>query len=191
MDKSLSPSFVRITYTGLLGVHHAIVPINIEDGWVAGVEPNLLTKDGSSVGAIEGVTGYVDAWKNGLAGSQLVGLAEVYAVDADTGEGTFVYGFDLATSGVGGGDGIRLAMATLSLKLINGRTAKITWMDSDFAVNVKVFPPYGGVSPVALMSAYAVSDASIIYGRGNSYPFAPISLTSKTSDASRTRAGLS
>lgn len=191
MDTSLSPGFVRITYTGITGVHHAIVPTNFAGVPTPGVEPDLDPLGGVAVGAVEAVTTYITAWGAGLGGSQLIGLVEIYAVDVYSGEGTFIYGFDADTAGSGAGDGIGLSQATLSTKLVNGRTGKVVWMDGIMPVNTKLFPPFSPGYFLDVMADYLISSDSIFYGRGNAYPFGVISATAKTSDVSRKRKGLS
>lgn len=190
MDTSLAPGFARWTYGGIGGIHHGIVPVNLETGWVAGEEPNLITKDGSSVTATEGVTGYIDAWKNLASHEQNIGLAEVYAVNPTTGEGTFVWGFDLATAGVHASPSRAKGGLQITFKLINGRTYRSLTMEGPWAFDESLTPPFDPVSPQGLFAAYAVSAASIIYGRGNAYPFAPLRSLTKEYDALRTRSGL-
>lgn len=190
MDTALSPAFARWTYTGTTGIHHGIVPVNIEDGWVAGTEPNLLSKDGGSVGFEDGMTGFIDAWKNLASTAQNIGLAEIYAVDPATGEGTFVYGFDLSTAGLSAGGSLAKMGTQITFKLVNGRTYRALWMENGVAQDTQQYPPFAPASPQQLFAAYAVSAASIIYGRGNAYPFAPMRLLSKEYDVLRKRAGL-
>lgn len=189
MDTALAPAFSRWTYTGASGIHHGIVPVNIVDGWVAGTEPDLRLKDGTTLGYIEAMTNFIASWKKFAASNQNIGLAEIYAVDADTGEGTFVFGFDLATSGEVGTSVAKLG-TQITFKLVNGRTYRALWMENSVAQDTQQFPPFADASPQKLFSEYAVDDASIIYGRGNAYPFAPMRLLSKEYDALRKRTGL-
>lgn len=190
MDKSLAPGFARITYDGATGVHHAVVPVNLKAGWVSGVEPLITLKDASDVLAEDVIGDYVDAWKGMLMNSQNIGLCEVYAVDPDTGEGTFVYGFDLNTTGDLVGAGLAYRSVILTYKLTNGRTARVYVLENNYPVDEVVIPPYTVASPERIFSDYLKSDFSAYYGRGNAYPFAPISLHTKTFDPLRTRAGL-
>lgn len=191
MDRSLAPGFIRITYTGQHSPHHAIFPVNIDPDSVAGVEPQVALKDTTSVDVEDAVATMMTAWLPLLSSNQLVGLCEVYTVDVTTGEGRFIWGFDIDEVGGAGGDGVSLLMATFSFKLVNGRTYKTVVMENGFSVNTKVFAPY---TPEGVLDDYAVwacGASSLIYGRGNAYPFAPISATMKTSDALRKKAGLS
>jgi hypothetical protein len=190
MDTALAPAFVDISYTGLSGLHHKQIPVNIVSGWTAGTEPQFTTKGGTTGDAGDLIDNLVDVWRGLLAESQNIGLAQVIAVNSTTGEGTFVWGYNVGQVGAHGGDGVELGMATLSLKLVNGRIGRDVTMEGWFGVNSKLFPPFVPASELALWSGYLTSDASIFYGRGNAYPFAPISLTTKSSDALRVREGL-
>lgn len=190
MDTSLAPAFVRITYDGLTGPHHSIVPVNIDPSAVSGVEPNIIPKSGTPVSAETAITGYVDIWKLMLMTGQNIGLCEIYKVDAVTGEGTFLWGFDLATTGNISGAGEAYRGVSLTWKLINGRTGRTVVLENNYPVDQEVLPPYTALSPERLLSDYMISGDSIFYGRGNAYPFAPIRLVTKSYDALRTRAGL-
>jgi hypothetical protein len=190
MDTALAPGFARITYNGVTGIHHALFTINLETGWVAGTEPNILTKGGSSVLAETAIGNLMLVWLPFLHTSQQAGLCEIYAVDATTGEGTFVYGFDLAEVGSNAGTPVAMGGATLTLKLVNGRTHKSVWLDTPAPVNQKDYAPFSSGGIVEDYASWAVSPSSILYGRGNAYPFAAISFTTKTFDPLREREGL-
>src|SRR5258707_1782672 len=99
MDKGLAPGFTRITYTGIGGIHHAIVPVNMDPDATPGLEPDFTLKDASLSPAGTAIEAYVDAWAELISSAQNIGLAEVYAVDSVTGEGTFVWGFNLGRAG--------------------------------------------------------------------------------------------
>jgi len=191
MDKALAPGFARTTYTGDTGVHHHITPLNIVDGWTAGTDPSVTLKDTTTVAASVAMTDYWDVIRELLAEEQNIGLCEIYAVDADTGEGTFIFGFNLALTGNVAADGTDMGMMTLSLKLTNGKGARVVLLDTPFAANLKVRPPFDALTPIDIATEYLVGGTSPYYGRGNSYPFAPIALTTKTSDVLRKREGLS
>jgi len=190
MDKSLAPSFVRVTYTGAGGIHHAIIPVNIVDGWVAGVEPSLTQRDGTPVPATDGITDYVNAWRGLMTTSQNIGLAEVYAVDADTGEGTFVWGFNLATTGMQALASVAKVGLQMTFKLVGGGTFRSLTMEGPYAADLNLRPPYIVDDPDDVFSTYVCGDSSIVYGRDNTYPFAPLRFLTKEYDALRKRAGL-
>lgn len=190
MDTSLSPGFARITYTGITGVHHAIIPVNVPSTAVGGVEPELTKKDATTQLAGDAITDFVNLWKAVLSTTQHIGLCEVYKVNPTTGEGTFLWGFDLDTNGSNSGAAEEFRSTVITFKLTNGRIARLTWLDNSYPVDEKVYPPFSAASPEDVFADYLVSGDSIYYGRGNAYPFAPISLTTKTFDPLRTRAGL-
>jgi len=190
MDTALSPGFARITYTGVTGIHHSMIPVNLQTGWVAGTEPNLIKKDATPDLAGTLISDYVDVWRGLLLTSQNIGLCEVYAVNSVTGEGTFVWGFDLARAGALVGTAAPYRLMLMTWKLTNGRTGRTYILENSYAVDGVAYPPYGVGSPEEDLAAYLCGDDSIFYGRGNAYPFAPISYHTKTFDPLRSRAGL-
>lgn len=190
MDTGLAPGFARWTYTGATGAHHGLLPVNLVDGWVSGTEPMLTNKGGTDITAIAAVTEYIDNWKALVGNDQNIGLCEIYSVDPDTGEGTFVFGFDLATTGSSGGTSAAKRGMQITFKLTNGRVFRAAFMETGIAADVDQRPPFTALSGQAVFSDYVVSDDSIVYGRGNAYPFAPIRLLSKEYDVLRKRTGL-
>lgn len=190
MDTGLAPAFARITYTGETGIHHAIIPVNIDAGATPGVEPDLILKDASTIGGEAGVTAYVDLWKEFLVNTQDIGLCEFYKVDPTTGEGTFLYGFNIGTTGFGAGAGQAKIGLQMTFKLVNGRVFRALAMEGNTLADVDQRPPYLALSPQREFSDYVCGASSIVYGRGNSYPFAPLRLLSKEYDALRKRTGL-
>lgn len=190
MANSLSEGFARITYNGATGAHHAIVPINFAGTPVPGVAPSLTTKGATSVGAEVGIGEFLDVYRANFYSTTLFGLVEIYAVDPDTEERTFIYGFDASRAGSSGGVPVVLGMATTTFKTVGGGVLKIVMMESVSPVNTKFYPPFDEETPIGALVEYVVSDASIVIGRDDEVAFAPISFTSKTSDALRKRAGL-
>jgi hypothetical protein len=190
MDKSLSPGFARTTYTGETGVHHHILPVNLDPSAVSGSDPALTLKDESTALASTVLGSYWNVAKELLSIGQNIGLCEIYKVNAATGEGIFLYGFDLGLEGTVAGTTIPMQMQTQSFKLTNGRIWKAVFMDAPFPVNQKLYPPFADGLAITVFADFVVSDLSPVYGRGNAYPFAPISFTTKTSDVLRKREGL-
>lgn len=190
MDKALAPGFARTTYDGDSGIHHHITPLNIVGTPVPGADPTVQLKDTTTTSA---ETAMRDYWTNVgelLASDQHVGLCEIYAVDPDTGEGTFLWGFDVNIEGGSGAGGVAMSQMTLSFKLVNGRVYKLVLLDTPAAPNQKDYAPYLVGGNVEAVATYIVSGDSPVYGRGNAYPFASIAFTTKTSDALRSREGL-
>lgn len=190
MDTRLSEGFIRQTYKGDSGVHHSIFPINFSGTPTPGTEPILSQKDGTTVSAITGYADFLSHWLKAFDADTLFGLAEAYAVDPETGEGTFIFGWDVADNGAAAGSSVTLAQATFTYKTIGGGLVKLVAMEGIFGVNQKLVAPFAVDSVAAELAAYMSSGDAIIIGRDNTYAFAPISLTVKTSDALRKRVGL-
>lgn len=189
MDKSLAPGYAKITYSGSLFPHHMIVPLNFDTPITPGTEPDIIKK-GSSTGAFSSVMDEFITTISPLWGSSThFGLVEAHAVDADTGEDTFIWGYNQGTVGTGSGANTELAQQVLSFKSIGGTIYKLYLMEALTNENTKVFPPYGGVPED--VSDYLVGASSPVYARRNFYLFAPISMTTKTNDALRKQHGLS
>jgi len=190
MANSLGNGFSRQTYQGVSGVHHAIFPLSLVAGWTAGSEPTLNNKGGSTQLAVTALTDFLTIWKALLGDDTVIGLNEIYAVDADTGEQSFVYGFNAGMVGSSAGDTVALSQITFSFKTQIGGLLKLVQMDSTFPVNQKHFAPFAAGAAVDDLVDYMVSDDAVIVGRDNEFAFAPIAFTVKTSDALREREGL-
>jgi hypothetical protein len=187
---SLAEGFVRQTYIGANGVHHAMFPINFDSTPTPGTNPNVTTKGGDIIALQGAYADFLDAYRAAFHTDVLFGLAEAYAVDPDTDERTFIYGWDAGALGSSASPTVEFGMATLTLKTIAGGILRIVQMEGITPVNIKLRPPFIADTGVDLLTDYLTSDDGIIIGRDDAYPFGAISLTCKTSDALRKRAGL-
>jgi hypothetical protein len=61
-------------------------------------------------------------------------------------------------------------------------------MEGRLAPNFKELPPYS-IGLFSDLSDFIVGASSPVYGRGNAYPFTPVSLLSKTNDKLRKQQG--
>jgi hypothetical protein len=190
MANSLAGGFIRNTYTGDNGPHHAIYPIKFSAEPTPGVEPSLDQKDTTSILATVGFAEFLAVLRPFFNTATKFGLSEIYKVDAETEERTFIYGWDAAVTGSAIAANIELSMATLTYKTIGGGGLKIVMMEGITLPNIKFYPPYTVDSVEADLTAYITSGDTIIIGRDNTYPFAPITFGCKTSDALRAKAGL-
>jgi hypothetical protein len=190
MANSLSEGFVRITYTGTAAPHHQIIPINFDGTPTPGTEPSFTTKGAGTKLASVGIGEYLDAYLTYFNDDSQFGLVEVYAVDADTEERTFIWGMDANTTGTSPNARVPLEMVTLSFKTIGGGSLRIVGMETIVGVNTVLSTPFPDGSPAQIMSDYVTSSDSIVIGRDNTYAFAPLRQKSKTSDVLRKRAGL-
>lgn len=187
MANSLAEGFLRLTYSNPFSVHHAIFPVNYAGTPVPGTEPTLTLKDSTTQGAIAAFAEFTALYKVMLDSDVQLGLVEAYAVDADTEERTFLYGWNAALVGTASGSLQKGVMNTLTFKTIGGGVLKIVIMEGNFLSGVTLRPPYTVDSEWANLAAFICSGDSFIIGRDNTYPFAPISIKTKESDALRKR----
>lgn len=190
MANSLGEGFVRITYTGETVVHHQMLPVNFDGDPVQGSEPDFTTKSGGSVGAIAAVSNFLAVWQPFFENTTIFGLTEVYAVDPDTEERSFIYGFDAGGIGVSGGGNVPLSMAVFTLKTSKGGVLKLYAMEGVLVPNNKLLPPYTPSGNEDDLFSFLCGASGWVVGRDDAYPFAPISITTKYSDALRESAGL-
>lgn len=185
MANSAAPGFIRQTYVSPQGVHHVQLGINFSSTPTAGVEPQLDQRDATSVAAISGWAAFLAEYRKFFDEDTNFGLAEIYRVDPSTEERFFIYGWNVAAQGLAATANVPLGMLTMTYKLTNGGLLRVVMMEGVTVVNQNLAPPYIVDTPFQDITEYLVSGDNIIYGRGNAYPFAPISARSKTSDALR------
>jgi len=189
MDTSLSPGYIRQTYDGTLFPHHMVCPVNMDVAAAAGVEPDIILKDASSVGAIAGWAAFLALIKVFFPSTVHFGLAEIHTVDPTTGEDRFIFAWNAGVVGTAGGSAVVAGQAVFSFKTTLGSAYKLYLMESVTPVNLRFLPPYSD-APNSNLSDFVVGDSSPVYGRKNSYPFVPVSLISKTNDKLRAQHGL-
>jgi len=187
---SQAPGFFRTTYTGVNGVHHLEMCLNLKSDWVQGEEPTVLQKDGTEIPAITGLGAFFVPYVEIFETETLFGLTEIYAVDAETKERKFVFAYNLDLAGTGASVSVPFSQGTMTFKTTKGGIIRLTEMEGVFPVNQKFRAPYTGIADLLALSNHMVSSSCVIYGRDNSYAFAPIATTVKTSDPLRERGGL-
>jgi hypothetical protein len=189
MDTSLAPGYARVTYDGVLFPHHMTIPINFDGTPTPGVEPDLLLKDASSLGAEAAIGALVDVIKPAFKTTVHFGLCEIHAVDGTTGLDTFIYAFNLARLGTDTGVTVAMSEVVFSFKTTIGSAYKLYLLEGTSPVNTRTLPPYGAGWPLTL-SDFVVGSSSPVYGRKNAYPFVPVSMIAKTNDKLRKQQGL-
>jgi hypothetical protein len=188
-DTALAPGYVRFTYDGVLFPHHGTIPVNYDGTPTPGSEPDILLKDGSSLGVEAALDAYLDVLTPHFNTSVNFGNAEAHAVDSVTGEDTFLWTWNAARVGSDSGPAIATGQAVFSFKTSVGSQLKVYLMESGSPANNKFLPPYApGI--IADLSDYVASAASMFYGRGNAYALAPISFITKYNDKLRKQQGL-
>lgn len=189
MDTALAPGYIRQTYDGTLFPHHMTCPINIDPGVTPGVEPDITLKDASDLGVIAAWDAYLQLIKVFFPAAVHFGLAEVHTVDSVTGDDQFIFAWNAGVIGTAGGTQVAAGQAVFSFKTSLGSAYKLYLMESVTPVNLRLLPPYVD-APNDNLSDFVVGNSSPVYGRGNAYPFVPVSLISKTNDALRKQQGL-
>lgn len=186
---SLAPGYVRITYDGTLFPHHMTIPVKFSGVPVPGTEPDLILKDASTDNAISAIAALIAVIQPFYNTSVHFGLAEAHTVDAVTGEDQFIFAWNVGLLGLSVSPSVVAGQAVVSFKTALGTAYKLYLMESILAVNTRDLPPYSEANHLAL-SNFIVGNTDPAYGRGNSYPFVPVSFITKTNDKLRKQHGL-
>lgn len=189
MPTSLAPGYIKQTYDGVLFPHHLMMPINITGSPTPGVEPDIILKDASTSGVIAAWDAFLDVVVPYFTTTVNFGLAELHTVDDTTGEDQFIFAWNAGRTGSSVVARKAAAQLVFSFKTALGTPAKVYLMESVEAVNQRFLPPYAA-GPAEDLSDFIVGTSSPFYGRGNSYPFVPVSLITKTNDTLRKQQGL-
>lgn len=185
MANSLSEGFFRVTLQNEFGVHHVQHTINFVGEPVQGELPTLTQKDGTSIAADAGIVAFLTEYAKFYSDDTDFGLVEIYKVNADTEERSFIYGWNVDMTGSAVTSNVKWGMLTMTFKTTKGGILRVVMMEGVTAINQNVFPPYTVDTPPADLTAYLISGDSVIVGRDDAYIFGAISHKSKTSDALR------
>ena len=189
MDTSLAPGYIRQTYDGVLFPHHMVCPVNITGSPTPGVEPDIVLKDASTSGVVAAWADFLDVITPFFNTSVNFGLAEIHTVDATTGEDQFIFAWNAAKVGLSVAATVAMTQFVMSFKTALGTAYKLYLMETILQPNLRDLPPYSEANRLAL-SDFVVGNTSPVYGRGNSYPFVPVSAITKTNDKLRKQQGL-
>lgn len=189
MDTALAPGYIRMTYDGTLFPHHMVCPVNISGSPTPGVEPDIILKDASTSGVISAWADYVDEMARFFNSGTNFGLAEIHTVDATTGDDAFIFAWNVNKVGLSVAANVATEQTVFSFKTALGTAYKLYLMETILQPNLRDLPPYAEANRLAL-SDFVVGNTSPVYGRGNSYPFTPVSCITKTNDKLRKQQGL-
>ena len=189
MPTSLAPGYVRVTYDGTLFPHHMTIPVNFSGTPTPGTEPDLVLKDASTDGAVAAIAAMFDPILDLFASGTNFGLAEAHTVDETTGEDQFIYAWNMGLVGTSASPNVPTSQLVFNFKTSLGTAYKLYLMESIQNPNLKALPPFSNTLFDAV-SDFIVGASSPVYGRGNAYPFAPVSALSKTNDKLRKQQGL-
>jgi len=186
----LAPGFVRITYSGTKKPHHQIICVNFAGTPTPGVSPEILPTSGSPIDVGGAVLLYLaTAWAPQFPSTVKAGLFDVYSVDPDTGERTFIYAGDGDTIGTSVAAQVAQSQAVWTFKSSVGRAIRVYLMEAVYAFdvrNVGSVPADGRQD----MLDYVLSGDNMFYGQTNAYPLAFQTFISKENDVLRRNGGL-
>lgn len=189
LSSKLAPGFIRLRYSGVVQPHTQVIPIQPASPMIPGVEPTLLTTSGSEVLFDAAITNYVSvALREQLNTATTIGFADIYAVNAETGERTFIYTVNIAGTGNSATAAVGQVEAVWVYKTTVGNPLKVYVMEGVYSPdvrNVGVVPADGRQD----MNDYILGDTNIFYGRENAWPLAFMTFTTKVNDVLRRRQG--
>jgi hypothetical protein len=166
-----------------------IVPLNYDGTPTPGVEPDILTKDGSTVAGATAMGALFDVFLPLFNASTHFGLCEFHTVDPTTGVDQFIFGFNLGGVGSSGGARVAMGQFVMNFKTTIGSLYRLYLMETSVTINRRETPPFSDAIYTDVADYIASAD-SPVYGRANAYPFAAISWLTKTNDKLRKAAGL-
>lgn len=182
---------VVLTYSGATIPHKAKFPVKFATTPVPGDDPSLTTRGGTPVDFSAAIVDFVTtAYEEQFNSDTSTGAAEIYKVDPDTGERTFLYGIN--TNGVGENvaENVPFTESVWVFKTVGGHPLKIFTMESVYAPdsrNVGTVPADARQD----MLDYILNDANWICGHDATFPLIFKSFTSKINDVLRKRGGFS
>jgi len=189
LSSDLAPGFIRLTYSGTVLPHHMIIPINFDGTPTPGVEPDLQTSSAASTPFTVGLVDFVtNALVTQFPATVKFGLADIYKVDATTGERTFIYTHNVDLIGTSTDPVVPNTQAVWWFKTTNGGKLKVTTMESVYFADTR---NVGSVPADARQDIidFITGPDNIHYGRKNAYPLAFMSFVSKINDVLRKRQG--
>ncbi len=189
MPTSLAPGYVRVTYDGVLFPHHMTIPVKFSGTPTPGTEPDLILKDASTDGVESAIAALMAVIQPFLKTTVHIGLAEAHTVDDTTGEDAFIYAWNVGLLGTSSAATVAMSQVVFSFKTAIGTPYKLYIMEGTQPVNIRQLPPYTETI-YDNASDFVIGATSPCYGRGNSFPFVPVSVINKTNDKLRKQQGL-
>jgi hypothetical protein len=180
---SLSPAFVKMTYTYSTRLHVATLPCRIVGTPEVGTEPDLYYNDDTTDPFEDVMVYYANAIKPFINENESITVASVWSQPTPDDDPVWVYETTL------GIDGTNVTAVTPHMqRLFTWRTSlghlmKTVIMDVPGTVNVRGVPPYSGIN--ATFATFFLSGANFVRGRDGGKPVAAIKYYTKTNDALR------
>jgi len=188
MANSQSEGFVRFTYVSTQGVHHGEININFSGVPDQGTEPTLVKKDTTTASATTALAGFFDEYVKFFDEDTNFGNVEIYAVNPDTEERSFIWSYNLNMQGAAVSSNVPLGMLTMTWRTGKGGILRVVMMEGVTIVNQNLAPPYIVDTPFSDLDLYMRSGDAVAIGRDDAYAFSAMSAKSKTSDVLRSKA---
>jgi len=185
---TLSGGEVVQTYSGLTIPHHAKYPVKFSGEPAPGDEPTFETRGGGTVIFSTAVAELAAALSDSFEPETTWGAAEVYAVDAETGVRTFIYGVNFAQVGTSSDPGIPFVEGVWVFKTVGGHPLKIFAMEGVYGADVRNVGTVPADGRQALID-YVNDDGNWVCGHDATFPLLFKSFTSKVNDVLRKRGG--
>lgn len=177
---------VIINYSGVTIPHKSHLPVKFVAPPVPGFAPEFLTQDGGSIEFAAAITSWVEAFAASFDSTTDVASTEVYAIDEETQERTFIWGQNVVAEGTGVTANIPYVEGVFVFKTVSGKPLKIYTMEGTYAAGVRNVGsvPADGRSDIV---DYILSPDNWICGQSGTYPLLFKTFTSKVNDVLRRR----
>jgi hypothetical protein len=182
---SQSEGYARFTYVSTQGVHHGEININFSGIPEQGAEPTLVKRDTTTAAATAALAGFFDEYVKFFDDDTNFGNVEIYAVDPETEERSFIWSYNLNMQGAAVTSNVALGMLTMTWRTGKGGILRVVMMEGVAAVNQNLAPPYITDTPFSDLDIYVRGDDAVLIGRDDAYAFSAMSAKSKTSDVLR------
>jgi hypothetical protein len=180
---SLSPSFVKMTYTYSTRLHVATLPCRIVGTPEPGVEPELYYNDDTSDPFSDVVDYYADAIAPFINTGESIAGASVWSQPTPEDDPVWIYETTLGVAGTNASAVTPHMQRLFTWRTSLGHLMKTVLMDVPGTVNVRGVPPYSGIN--ATFATFFLSGANFVIGRDGGKPVAAIKYYTKTNDALR------
>lgn len=191
LSSALAPGFIRLTVQTNNHLHHQIIPVNFDNPNPSpGVSPELLTTDETAIDFLTAINAWAVVLAAQITSDDKIGLADVYKVDATSGERTFLYATDVAMVGTNTGATVPFVQAVWTFKCTSGKPLKVYVMESVYDADVRNVGSVPADARGDVLDYILAPSGNIFYGRSNAYPISFIAFTTKENDILRRNGAL-
>jgi hypothetical protein len=186
---SRSPGWVNYTYSddtlrGEAYYHTGTVCVLPFGDPVVGEEPTFVRKIGGSITMTDFLALWLDGYKQIFNTNTTFGRANFWSQPTIADEPIFIFDADISGfSGTATDPNVIYSQATITMRSYGGHLLKIAAMEQVIPVNQKDYYPWTGGTPQEAIVAVLQDDNNAVVARDGSYPYFPIAITTKTSDA--------